>query len=77
MKKYILRIAAYILGLHLRPRSVSGNEGKSDYAIVVCSCHPLDSITWHWALYANKPKSIKWLLHPGFYFRTQKLMRRR
>lgn len=76
MKKLLLKVLCYILGLKLKPHPVFSNEGDSDHTICLCSCHPLDSITWHWAIYANKPKSIKWALHPGFSFRKQKLMRK-
>lgn len=76
MKKLGFMVLSYILGLKLKPRPVFSNDGISDHTIVLCSCHPLDSITWHWALYANKPKSIKWLIHPGIILRKQKLMRK-
>ena len=69
------KILNYIKGLNFKPRWVHCNGESSKTTIVLFSCHPLDSITWHWAIYINAPKSIKWIFNMGFRLHTQELMR--
>jgi hypothetical protein len=71
----IKRVVNYIKGLRLKPRPTWSYNGESTRTFVLCSCHPKDSLTWHWALYCNAPKfKLSWLMNMGLDFRTQKLM---
>jgi len=67
----------YIMGFKLKIEPMFSNEGLSKHTWVLCSCHPLDSITWHWAIYMDTPKlSLKWILNPRFRLCTQKIYRK-
>jgi hypothetical protein len=73
----IKRIINYIQGIEINfsPLLVNWeNQTFSDTRVVMASCHPSDSITWHWAIYANKPKSFKWIFNMGLSISKQKLM---
>lgn len=69
MKKITMKdkLKMYWYGLSLKPKPMMGNSGKCTY--VVCSSHPLYSITWTWALYWTKPSCWKF---KKFNFETMK-----
>ena len=50
---------AYILGINLKPKRTFSNDGYSEHTWCVASCHPLNSITWHWAVYWTKPAKMR------------------
>lgn len=69
----------YILGLKIKFSPTYSNDGFSDTTYVVASCHPLNSLTWHWAIYWTKPLKVNfsWIKSGcGFKLQTQKLMLR-
>ena len=71
---------AYILGIDLRRKRVFSNDGYSKHSCVVASCHPLNSITWHWAVYWTKYSKDRTTVRSyikngfGFHFSKQKLI---
>jgi hypothetical protein len=70
----------YILGLKLGVRPTFSNDGDSKSTFVVASCHPLNSITWHWSLWWTKPLKVdfNWVkCGCGFRLHKQQLMIRK
>jgi len=74
----------YWYGLKLKPTRMIGESPKRGW--VVCSSHPIYSITWTWAIYWHKPNvsywkhngyiksMLKYVIRLGFNLHTQKAM---
>ena len=76
--KILAKFLCYIGGIRIKPQPTFSNDGPSSHTWVLASCHPLDSITWHWTVWCRTPKlSLRWLFNPGISIHTQKLMRKK
>jgi len=71
-----IKVMAYILGIKLNLKPMFGNAGVSKNTYCIISCHPLDSITWHWAIYWTKYNNeMSWFKKMGFSISKQDIMR--
>ncbi len=76
VKIFGIDFVCYIFGLRIKFKPMYGNAGISKTTYIIASCHPLNSITWHWALYWSKPvKLLNWWKTLGFNFCKQELVK--
>ena len=76
VKLFGIKFMSYILGIKLDFKPIFGNAGISKTTYLITSCHPLDSITWVWAVYWTKYSGdIKWFKRIGLSISTQQIMR--